>query len=196
MAWNLALALMPWLLSLGLFRPSRRPNGTWLVGATGFLLLLPNAPYLLTDVVHLPAAVRREPSDAIVVLVVFPMYAALFAVGFAAYCDMVRRLSGYVVARCWAATAWQVELPVHALSALAIYVGRIHRLNSWDVVFRPLAVVEQTFAGLTRPLALTGIIVAFTGLTVGQAVVRQATLQFSAAWMMRQSGEGERPEAI
>jgi uncharacterized membrane protein len=172
MACNLALALAPWFLALVLFRPSRRPGAAWLVATAGFLLLLPNAPYVLTDVIHLPAAVRREPSDAVVVLVVFPMYAALFAVGFAAYCDMVRRLSGYVVARGWAATTWFVELPVHALSALAIYVGRIHRLNSWDVVYQPHAVLHQTVAGLTRPLALAGIVVAFAGLTAGQAVAR------------------------
>ena len=172
MAWNLGLALMPWLLSLVLFRPSRRPGAVWLAATAGFLLMLPNAPYLLTDVIHLPAAVRREPSDAVVVLVVFPMYAALFAVGFAAYCDMVRRLSGYVVARRWAATTWLVELPVHALSALAIYVGRIHRLNSWDVVFQPLAVLHQAVAGVTRPLALVGILVAFAGLAAGQAAAR------------------------
>jgi uncharacterized membrane protein len=176
MAWNLGLAVAPWLLSLALFRPSRRPGAVWLMATAGFLLLLPNAPYVLTDVIHLPAAVRREPSDAAVVLVVFPMYAALFAIGFAAYCDMVRRLSGYVVARGWAAGTWVVELPVHALSALAIYVGRIHRLNSWDIVLRPLAVLHQAEVGMTRPLAVLGIVVAFAGLAAGQAVARPVLL--------------------
>lgn len=99
MAWNVALALAPWLLSLLLFRPDRRPGVAWLCGALTCLLLMPNAPYILTDVLYLPADVRREPSDAVVLLVVFPMYATLFAVGFAAYCDALRRLTRYAIGR-------------------------------------------------------------------------------------------------
>ncbi|MCA1847175.1 MAG: DUF1361 domain-containing protein, partial [Actinobacteria bacterium] len=176
MAWNLGLALAPWFLSLVLFRPSRRPGLPWMAAAVGFLLLLPNAPYLLTDVIHLPAAVRREPSDAVVVLVVFPMYAALFTIGFAAYVDMLRRLGAFVVSRGWAQRTSAVELPVHAVCAVAIYVGRIHRLNSWDFVLRPLAVLHQAVAGVTRPLAVLGIVVAFAGLAVGQALARPVLL--------------------
>src|SRR5206468_1869018 len=95
MAWNVALALAPWFLSLVLFRPYRRPGAGWLCGALTCLLLVPNAPYIFTDVVHLPADVRREPSDAIVLFVVFPMYATLLAIGFATYSDALRRLTRY-----------------------------------------------------------------------------------------------------
>jgi uncharacterized membrane protein len=99
MAWNVALALAPWLLSLLLFRPNRRPGAAWFCGALTCLLLMPNAPYILTDVLHLPADVRREPSDAIVLLVIFPTYATLFALGFAAYSDALRRFTRYAVGR-------------------------------------------------------------------------------------------------
>ncbi|HEX6381610.1 MAG TPA: DUF1361 domain-containing protein [Acidimicrobiia bacterium] len=172
MAWNLVLALVPWVLSLYLFRPTRRPGAAWACGALVCLLLVPNAPYILTDVIHLPPSVRREPSDAAVLLVVFPAYAALFAIGFGTYCDALRRLTRYMAARGWARSPWAVELPIHALSALAIYVGRIHRFNSWDLVQEPVDVLAHAFAGFTRPLAIAGIVVMFTCLTVGQAVLR------------------------
>lgn len=172
MAWNVALALVPWFLSLVLFRPYRRPGAAWLCGALTCLLLVPNAPYILTDVVHLPAAVRREPSDAVVLLVVFPMYATLFAIGFAAYSDALRRLTRYAIGRGWARSPWTVDIPVHFLSAVAIYVGRIHRLNSWDVARQPAAVLTQALAGFTRPLAVIGIVTMFIALTLGQAVSR------------------------
>ena len=174
MAWNVVLALAPWLLSLYLFRPSRRPGGAWFCGALAWLLLAPNGPYVLTDVIHLPPSVRREPSDAAVLLVVFPVYAALFAVGFAAYCDALRRFTRYVTGQGWARSPWVVELPIHALSALAIYVGRIHRFNSWDLARQPGAVLAQALAGFTRPLALAGIVAVFTCLTIGQALTRIA----------------------
>ncbi len=73
MAWNLALALAPWMLSFYLFRPTRRPGAAWVCGALAFVLLVPNAPYILTDVVHLPPSIRRELSDSAVLLVVFPV---------------------------------------------------------------------------------------------------------------------------
>jgi uncharacterized membrane protein len=172
MAWNTALALAPWVLSLYLFRPARRPSAALLCGVVAFVLLVPNAPYVLTDVIHLPPSVRREPSDAAVLLVVFPMYAALFAVGFGAYCDALRRFTRYVMSRGWARSPWVVELPVHALSAVAIYVGRVHRLNSWDIARRPAEVLTHALTGFTRPLAVAGIVVMFTGLTLGQTFTR------------------------
>lgn len=111
MAWNVALALAPWLLSLLLFRPCRRPGAAWLCGALTCLLLMPNVP-------------------------------------------------------------WTVEVPVHFLSAVAIYVGRIHRLNSWDIARQPAVVLTQALAGMTRPLALVGIATMFIALTLGQALSR------------------------
>jgi len=77
-----------------------------------------------------------------------------------------------MTARGWARSPWAVELPVHALSALAIYVGRIHRFNSWDLVQEPADVLAHALVGFTRPLAIAGIIVMFTCLTVGQALIR------------------------
>lgn len=172
MAWNLLLALAPWMLSLYLFRPTRRPNAAWFCGALACLLLVPNAAYILTDVIHLPPSVRREPSDAAVLLVVFPVYAALFAIGFGTYCDALRRFTRYTTARGWARSPWAVELPVHAISAVAIYVGRIHRFNSWDVVQEPAAVLAHALVGFTRPMALAGIVAVFASLTVGHAFTR------------------------
>ena len=172
MAWNLVLAIAPWVLAVVLFRQARRPGLGWLCGLGVFLLLLPNAAYVLTDVIHLPAAVRREPSDATVLLVVFPLYAAFWALGFVAYSDSLRRMSGYAVGRGWVADRRVVELAVHAACAMAIYLGRIHRLNSWDVVLQPPALLNGLLAGFTRPLAIVGITTMFVALTVGHLVTR------------------------
>lgn len=172
MTWNLMLALTPWLLAVALFRPTRRWRWPWFVLAAGWLLLIPNAAYVLTDVVHLPAAVRREPSDRLVMLVVFPLYAAFFAVGFLAYCDALRRLRRHVTHLGWVRRGWTIEIAVHAASAVAIYLGRIHRLNSWDVAREPLAVAGRIAVGATRPAAVAGIAVMFVALTAGQTVTR------------------------
>jgi len=188
LAWNLALAIVPWVLAVVLFQRSRRPGLPWLCGLAGWLLLLPNAAYVLTDVVHLPAAVRREPSDAAVLLVVFPLYVAFWTAGFVAYSDSLRRLGNYAVGRTWIADRRAIELPVHAVCAMGIYLGRIHRLNSWDIVLRPLALLHALFAGFTRPFAGVGIVIMFAALTVGHLVTRPV-LQYATGW----AGAGGRP---
>ncbi len=172
MTWNLMLALTPWLLAVGLFRPTQRPRWPWFLLAAAWLLLIPNAAYVLTDVVHLPAAVRREPSDRLVMLVVFPLYATFFAVGFVAYCDALRRLQRHVTHLGWVQRGWTIEVAVHAASAVAIYLGRIHRLNSWDVAREPLAVAGRVLVGITRPAALVGMAVMFVALAAGHTLTR------------------------
>ena len=190
MAWNLVLAIAPWVLAVVLFRRSRRPGLAWLCGLGGFLLLLPNAAYVLTDVIHLPSAVRREPSDATVLLVVFPLYAAFWALGFVAYSDSLRRLSSYAVGRGWVADRRAIDLAVHAVCAMAIYLGRIHRLNSWDVVLQPPALLNGLLAGFTRPLAGVGIATMFVALTVGHLVTRPVLQAVNAT---RWTGRDGRP---
>jgi len=59
---------------------------------------------------------------------------------------------------------------------VAIYVGRIHRLNSWDIVQQPAAVLTHVHAGFTRPMAVAGILTMFTCLTIGQAFIRSLLL--------------------
>ena len=92
--------------------------------------------------------------------------------GLVAYSDALRRLTRYATGRGWARSTWTVEAPVHFLSAVAIYVGRIHRLNSWDVARQPAAVLTQALAGFTRPLAVFGIATMFIALSLGQALSR------------------------
>ncbi len=71
---------------------------------------------------------------------------------------------------------------------MAIYLGRIRRLNSWDVLLQPPALLNGMLAGFTRPLAVIGIVTMFVALTVGH-VVAQPFLQIATRW----AGEKGRP---
>ena len=53
LGWNLFLALTPLGLSFVLFRINLKLNGLWWLGAIVFFAFLPNAPYVLTDIIHL-----------------------------------------------------------------------------------------------------------------------------------------------
>jgi uncharacterized membrane protein len=53
-----------------------------------------------------------------------------------------------------------VLLAVHALSVVAVYIGRFMRLNSWDVVFAPHAVIDAVVR-IPRPSSLAVFAVMF-----------------------------------
>src|SRR5688500_10718967 len=75
MGWNLLLALVPLALALVLFRGHRDRTASWWLAAAAFVAFLPNAPYVMTDVIHLYSDVRTVESDAVLSLAVLPQYA-------------------------------------------------------------------------------------------------------------------------
>jgi uncharacterized membrane protein len=170
MSWNLLLALIPWALAVVVFNRTARPTRLWWMGAIAFILLLPNAAYVLTDVIHLRRDIRFAANDAVAVLVVLPAFTALLVIGFLAYVDAVRRLVAWAVASGWIRRGWPLALAVHAVCAIAIYAGRIHRFNSWDAILHPNAVADATLDGLARTEATIGMLLTFAVLSVGYAV--------------------------
>ncbi len=131
--WNLFLAAVPLLASTALVRLDGRGASAWALLSLGavWLAFLPNAPYILTDLVHL----RERPP------VPFWYDLAMLLSGAG-----VGLLAGYVsladvqgvLARRWSATlAWAISVAVLFLSAFGIYLGRVLRWNSWDVLTAP-----------------------------------------------------------
>lgn len=195
MTWNLFLAFLPWAMALVLFRRERRRRvgPLWWLGTAVCMAFLPNSAYVLTDVIHLPAQVRAETSDAVVLFGVLPMFAALFALGFLAYVDTLRRLTAFVRSRGWLDRTWALVLGVHVASAVGIYAGRIHRYNSWDLVTRPRAVFDDTFSGFSRPMPILGMAFTFAVLVVGYAITRPI-LDAVSGWPARWAASRRRGE--
>ncbi len=151
MTWNLTLALVPLLLAAVLFRVGRRPTIMWWAGLAGFLILLPNAPYVLTDVVHFVPDVRG--ADRLSVTLAFmAQYGLFFLVGAESYVASVVLLTRWLEGRGRSRATVPAELGIHALCAVGIYLGRVARLNSWDIVLRPSRFVDS-LADLATPRA-------------------------------------------
>ena len=152
MAWNLTLALVPLLLAAALFRVGRRPTIVWWAGLVGFLVLLPNAPYVLTYVVHFVPDVQG--ADRLSVALAFiAQYGLFFLVGAESYVASVVLLTRWLEARGRAWATVPAELAIHALCAVGVYLGRVERLNSWDVVLRPDRFLDS-LADLGSPHAI------------------------------------------
>lgn len=136
MAWNLFLAFIPLVLSVWLFRNGRKPLLIWWVGLLVFVAFLPNAPYVLTDIIHLIYDIREGFSEWIVTLVLVPQYVLFILAGFGAYVLSLINLGYYLNQQRRHRYVLWVELALHGLSAIGIYLGRFLRFNSWDLVTR------------------------------------------------------------
>lgn len=166
LVWNLVLAWIPFLVALGLYDAARRrrPRAVQLGLAVAWLLFLPNAPYIVTDLVHV-GRIGGAPIwfDA---LLVSSFAATGLLLGFGSLLlvqTVVTRARGAL----W---GWLMLGPVLALCAVGIVLGRIHRFNSWDALLRPDALVTTIGNGLTDPARATHSAMLVAALTVSLGV--------------------------
>lgn len=180
LAWNLFLAWIPLVAAVGVYDLQRR--GARIVKllplAAVWLLFLPNAPYLLTDLIHLGS---RDDAPLWFDLVLFSAFAWTGALlGFLSVYLMqvvVRRMAG-------AAWSWALVGASLLASGFGIYLGRSLRWNSWDFVTRPDALLSDVWARLADPLAYPrslGMTVALTALLSVLYLVLYAFAQLPAA---------------
>jgi uncharacterized membrane protein len=157
MTANLLLAALPFILAMWLFAPARAKTWGWWIGVGVFVAFLPNAPYVLTDVIHLGTNLRDSTSGVQRVALVV-QYGVLFAVGLAFYGGCLAVLRRRLLADGLARWRWPAEIGLHAVCSVGIFLGRFFRLNSWDLVVRPSEVTR--YIGVPR--AMTIAIIGFT----------------------------------
>jgi uncharacterized membrane protein len=159
--WNLFLAWIPFVLAVVVYDRWRRGRGRGSLFALGalWLLFFPNAPYIVTDFVHLERT-SDAPYwyDAVTVSAfawtgVLLGFASLFLVQ-----TVVRQWRGVVASWVFAAVAL-------ALGSLGIYLGRFLRLNSWDALEHPSVLPRIVHAVARDPFRYSeaiGVTVLFT----------------------------------
>jgi uncharacterized membrane protein len=129
---NLLLAAVPAAMALVLRRFARAPLPVFGLVFFAWLVFLPNAPYIVTDVIHI--ATPRRTIAWMDVLVVGPAALAGLLLTFAsthwALVAIARRRHRETVPRV-------AYVAVALVGALGVYFGRFARWNSWDVVTRP-----------------------------------------------------------
>lgn len=147
LAWNLVLAAVPLAASTALVRADRHgaPRlALWALGAV-WLAFLPNAPYILTDLVHLA---KRPPVPFWYDL---GMLLSAAGVGLLAGYVSLADVQGVLARRWGAAAGWAASVGALFLSAFGIYLGRVLRWNSWDVVAAPGALAADLARAVLGP---------------------------------------------
>jgi uncharacterized membrane protein len=151
LTWNLFLAFFP--LGVVLVLRDLRTAGImnrWLlgIGLAIWLVFLPNAPYIITDLYHIKNIDKPLLWFDTMTLFLFAqtgllagLYSALIAH------RMVRPLIG-------ARLTWIALLTSQLLSGFGIYLGRFGRWNSWDLLTNPLALFDAIAGASSNHLSL------------------------------------------
>ena len=145
---NLFLACVPLGLST-LLRIGNHWRAHWAMQLLIFslwLLFLPNAPYILTDILHLTRA-SEAPAWFDLALLLSCAGTGLL-IGYLSLIDV----QGIVARGFGVACGWAFALVSLVLSGFALYLGRFLRWNSWDVLREP-TLVFQIIGGVLRPWA-------------------------------------------
>lgn len=161
LVWNLFLAWIPYWIALSIDFFNRQAAVTeggiqksfqqiklvivlFMLGL--WLLFFPNAPYILTDLLHLH---RREsvPHWFDVMLFITFAWTGLM-LGYASLFEIQRFLRGYFSEK----TAWIVVSFAIFLGSFGVFMGRFQRWNSWDIVHHPFNIIRQQIYVLTHPL--------------------------------------------
>ncbi|HEY9810168.1 MAG TPA: DUF1361 domain-containing protein [Halomicronema sp.] len=139
-----ALAITLIFMALDIFLVRRFLNNVsvsryllWWLGFFMFVAFLPNAPYVLTDIIHLIDDIRQGYSVWIITLALVPQYLLFMGAGFFAYVLSIMNLGKYLEKQGLSKFVVPAEIILHALSAVGIYLGRFIRFNSWDIVTNP-----------------------------------------------------------
>jgi uncharacterized membrane protein len=146
--WNLFLAVIPFGISSLLVR-FKTPAFVFYPFAVLWLLFFPNAPYVLTDLLHLRPVIVPLWYD-LLLLLSFAWTSLMF--GFVSLSDMQQLIRQ----RFNAATGWLFACAALLLGSFGIYLGRFLRWNSWDVLTEPQQLAGDILERVVNPLAHVG----------------------------------------
>jgi len=147
--WNLFLAWLPYVCSLwaGMWHRAH-PRWWWGLLLPGGLCIafFPNAPYIVTDFLHL----REHPPIPLWFDIGLLANFAWSGIALGAYALRIMQR----IVQVWLGhiLGWLFALIVIALSGTGIYLGRFLRWNSWDLVIQPKAIVYDLAMRLHHPL--------------------------------------------
>ena len=141
--WNLWLAWIPLWLAMLMVRESKPVK--LLVYLAVWLVFFPNAPYIITDFLHLKP--RGDIPFWFDTLLIYSYSFTGLLLGILSALLVFKKLKDFfpsVVARGF-------MLLTMVISGYGIYVGRFLRYNSWNLLTNPIQIIGDTISRLIHP---------------------------------------------
>jgi uncharacterized membrane protein len=188
MAWNLFLAFIPFALSIPLFSRRATRNILWWLGLIIFTLFLPNAAYVITDIIHFVSDVRDpEISPNGIIFVIIPQYLIFIIAGFQCHVLSLLRLVNYLRIKDGITKIIGIELGVNLLCAYGIYLGRFDRLNSWHILTKPGRLVNTVVDSFMKSNFWLAMFIFFVTITLLYYIFKWINLSLGAWWKRAQA---------
>ena len=150
LVWNLFLAWIPLGMAALAWRQAGRrgilARALILPAAIVWLLFFPNAPYIVTDFVHIGEFHDNAPVWFDVMLIAWYAWTGMLLGIFSLRLmqDIVSRAMGTVA-------GWALVAVVTVLGSVGIYWGRFLGWNSWNVFQAPLALFDKAVDRANQP---------------------------------------------
>ena len=146
LVWNLFLAIIP-LIFAYLLREKKDVllKPVLFLGFMGWLLFLPNAPYILTDFIHLNYSPKNWFAFDLVMILSFAL-SGLFS-GLLSIKIMQEAFLHNIDPK----IKHFAQSLLFMLCAYGVYLGRFWRYNSWHIVTHPTTLLKNCMATLAHP---------------------------------------------
>jgi uncharacterized membrane protein len=146
LVWNLFLAFVPYVISRQMSKVLLKSKWKFLLSAFVWLLFIPNAFYIITDLFHLDMNETVPLWYDLALLLTFAWTGILFGI------LSVRQMEKLFEIHFSKNFDLLFILPVMALNGFGIYIGRYLRFNSWDVLTNPLQLIQDIIYLFIHPL--------------------------------------------
>jgi uncharacterized membrane protein len=152
--------------------PQQHHSIFWWAGLFLFLTILPNAPYILTDIIHFYEAVRTLDSVWTITLIIVPIYIGFIGLGLFSYVFSLTNINRYLHKYQLDRYTNIVDLSLHFLCAIGIYIGRFIRFNSWSLVTQPKHFLTILPGELIGKFPIVVILLTFLIITIMYAICK------------------------
>lgn len=145
--WNLFLAFIPWLLTqLTIITPRiERSKVAIFLLMVVWLLFFPNAPYILTDLIHLKHRSNVPMWFDLILILSFAWTGLMY--GLMSLWEIERILGNYFKRK----YVVFLSMGLLFLSSFGVYLGRFLRWNSWDIITEPESIGQDLMERLINP---------------------------------------------
>ncbi len=144
--WNLFLAWVPFWIAMSLEKISKSKILV-MIGLISWLIFFPNAPYIITDLLHLK---HRFPVPFWYdLMMIFSFGWTGLLLGFMSLMEVQKFLEKRL-------PTWLCNVLISIsilLCGFGVYIGRFQRWNSWDVLVNPLDLTKDILMVLYDPLS-------------------------------------------
>lgn len=176
LVWNIFLAWVPFYLSIILTQYEYKSKILKSITAFFWLMFYPNAPYIITDFIHL-SAYNFYKSEVYAFNNSYRIWYDFFLISIFVITGLIlaytslRLVHNCIKKRYGNLLGWISIAMVSILSGYAIYLGRFIRVNSWEIATNPFQLIGVLFenintSGLIYSL-LFGVMIFFIYLSFG-----------------------------